>query len=118
MRGSRPSWRATTARSVSVTTAGSMTCSMLPAQPLRDVLDDEQVLAGAHVAEGPRLGRESGIRRRVPEALLELGPLPLQLVHRLHLGGALRARVEVVVQRPVVEKADEHERAHREPATC
>src|SRR5258705_8332559 len=90
--------------------------SMLPAPPLRDVLDDEEVLAGADVAECPRLGGEGSVRRRMPEALLERDLLPLQLPHGRELGRSLRARGEVVVQRPVVEEADEHERAHREPA--
>src|SRR4051812_46370341 len=93
-----------------------MTPSMLPAPPLRDVLDDEEVLAGADVAERPRLGGEGSVRRRVPEPLLEHDLLPLQLLDRRELDRSLRARGEVVVQRPVVEEADEHERAHREPA--
>src|SRR5438270_536113 len=41
-----------------------MTISMLPAPPLRDVLDDEEVLAGLH---DPRLARR--IRREPPELL-------------------------------------------------
>src|SRR5262249_61826271 len=117
VRGPRPSWRATPARSASVTTGGSMTRRMLPAPPLRNVLDDEVVLAGPDVTERPRLGGEGGIGRGVLELLLERGLLLLQLSHRRELGRTLRARIEVVVQRPVVEEADEHERTYREPAT-
>ena len=94
-----------------------MTRYMLPATPLRDVLDDEEVLAGAHIAERPRRGRERSIRGRVPEALLERGLLPLQLSHGRQLHRALRAGIEVVVQRAVVEKPDEHEHGYRQPAT-
>src|SRR5438034_3094641 len=95
-----------------------MTPSMLPAPPPRDVLDDEEVLAGADVAERPRLGGEGGVRRRMPEPLLERDLLPLQLPHGRELDRSLRACVEVVVQRPVVEEPHQHECAHREPAPC
>src|SRR5262245_18714241 len=94
-----------------------MTRRMLPAPPLRDVLDDEVVLAGPDVTERPRLGGESGIGRGVLELLLERGLLLLQLSHRRELGSTLRARIEVIVQRPVVEEADKRQRTHREPAT-
>src|SRR5436305_6691973 len=95
-----------------------MTGRMLPALPLRDVLDDEEVLARPDVAERPRLAREDSQRRRPPQPLLEPGLLQLQLPHGLELDRALRARVEVVVQRPVIEESDEHERSDREPAAC
>src|SRR5690348_2272915 len=66
-----------------------MTFSMLPAPPLRNVLDDVEVLAGADLAERP---------------------------HRRDPGRPLRAGVDVVVQRPVVEQPDEHESSDRKPA--
>src|SRR5262249_58887036 len=98
VRGWGPGGGATTARSASVTTGGSMTSSMLPAPPLRDVLDDEQVLARTHVAEGTRRGRERGQRRGVGEPLLETRLLPLQLPDGGDPGGALRASIDIVVQ--------------------
>src|SRR5579884_53425 len=90
---------------------------MMPAPPLRNVLDDVEVLSRPDVAESPRLGREGGQRGSVLQTPLERGLLPLQPPHGRDAGGALRPRVEVVVQRPVVEEPDQDERRHREPAT-
>src|SRR5438874_1088012 len=89
---------------------------ILPAPPLRDVLDDEEVLAGTDVSEQPHLRSERGRRRRLTELPLESRLLAVQL---RELGEPLRtlpARVEVVVQRPVVEEPDEDENSDREPA--
>ena len=90
---------------------------MLPALPLWDVLDDEEVLTRTYVAERPRRGRQGGKRGCVLEPLLEPGLLLLQLVHGRDPDGALRPRLEVVVQRPVVEKRNEGKRPDRKPAT-
>src|SRR2546423_7072766 len=93
-----------------------MTRSMLPAEPLWNVLDDEEVLARLDIAERPRLAREDCERRRPPQASLERRLLLLQVPHGHEPVRTLRPRAEVVVQRPVVEKPDEHERSDREPA--
>src|SRR5579884_1926320 len=93
-----------------------MTPSMLPAPPLRNVLDDEEVLARPDVAERSRLRRERSQRRRVGEPPFERRLLLLQLPHRLPLDRALRASIEVVVQRPVVEEPDEQKRADSQPS--
>src|SRR5437763_6637605 len=95
-----------------------MTTSMLPAPPLRDVLDDEHVLARADVAERAGLAQEDGRRGRPAHPPPERRLLLLELLDGGEPDRPLRARVEVVVQRPVVEKADEQERSDGEPATC
>src|SRR5213082_426594 len=66
-RGSRPSWRSTTARSLSITVN-----RRVGFQPGLDALDDEEVLAGADVAEAARLAREAVEARVRLHALLEL----------------------------------------------
>lgn len=91
--------------------------SVLPAPPLRDVLDDEEVLAGPDVAERPRFLHEHGEGRGPPELPLELGVLLLELPHRRGPDRALGARVDEVMQWPVVEEPDEEEGSNREPAT-
>jgi len=89
---------------------------MLPAPPLRDVLDDEEVLARPDIAEHPRLAGEDGERRRTPETPLERRLLLPQLPNGRDPDRTLRARVEVIVERPVVEEPYEQERPDREPA--
>ena len=93
-----------------------MPITMLPSPPLRDVLDDEEVLAGSDVAERPRFLHEHRERRSPLELLLKLCVLLLQLPHRRDPNRALRARVDEVVQRPVVQKPDEEQSSNREPA--
>src|SRR5207247_5789835 len=61
-RGSRPIWRATTARSSSASTVGHH-AGPLALAPLLDPADDEEVLAGADVAERARLAPERRERR-------------------------------------------------------
>src|SRR5947209_4297581 len=93
-----------------------MAAAILPAPPLRDVLDDEEMLARADVAEQPRLG---GDRRRRP-GVAELPPEHRVLTFELRdlgdPGRPLRARGTVVVERPVVEERDEEKDGERERA--
>src|SRR4051812_44035579 len=84
--------------------------------PLRDALDDEEVLAGADVAERARFARERGEARGGAEPMLELRLLPLQLLDGRPAVGELPVRVDVSPQRPVVEEPDEREHADRHPA--
>ena len=90
---------------------------MLPALPLRDVLDDEEVLTGPDVAQRPGLPHDDGQRPGSVEPTQERELLLLQLVHGRDPNGTLRPRLEVVVQGPVVEKRNEGERPDRKPAT-
>src|SRR5579884_3302777 len=113
-RGSRPSWRATTARSASLLVDTAR--RMLLAPPLREVLDDEQVLARTDVAEHSRLRREDCVRRRPLQPPLQRVPLLLQPAHGRGLRGLLRMGGHVGAQRLVVEERDERERAKAEPA--
>ena len=88
---------------------------MLPALPLRDVLDDEEVLARPDVPERPGFAHDYGKRPCAAQPVLQRGLLLLQLPHRRDPDGALRSGLEVVVQRPVVEQRDERQGRHREP---
>src|SRR5262245_54231680 len=88
---------------------------ILPAPPLLDVLHDEEVLAGTDVAEEPLLGRQRRRRRRLPELPLEGRLLALELLDLREPLGTLRARREVVMQRPVVEEPHEDENGDRDP---
>jgi len=90
---------------------------MLPALPLWDVLDDEEVLTRPDVAQRPGLAHDHGDGPGPVEPTQERGLLLLQLVHGRDPDGALRPRLEVVVQRPVVEKRNEGKRPNRKPAT-
>jgi hypothetical protein len=94
-----------------------MPISMLPAPPLRDVLDDEEMLAGTDVAERPRFLHQDRRRRCTPKVELEPRVLPLELSHGGDPNRALRTRVHEVVQRSVVEEPDQEQRADRKPAT-
>src|SRR5438552_595485 len=73
----------------------------------------------ARLAERTASVRVASLQRPTPPAAsrLEHRLLLPQLSHCLQLHRVLGARIDVVVQRPVVEEADQHERAHREPAT-
>src|SRR4051812_32969597 len=110
-RGVRPSCCATTARS---STVPETSFELLP--PRADALDDVEVLVRLHVAEASRFALERGETRRDVEALLERALLRLE---GLHLGVPLAEgpiRVQVRVERAVVEKPDERERADSRPA--
>src|SRR5262245_33938299 len=72
-RGSRPSCRTTRSRSVA-TARG-----ILPTPPLRDVLDEEQVLAGMDEAEESLLCRQRRRRSGLAELPLECRLLTLEL---------------------------------------
>src|SRR5947209_20163369 len=84
--------------------------SAQPLPPGVDVLDDEEVLARADVAERARFARNGGDRRGRTEPVLERLLLVLEAPDdRLPLA-ELPACVDVCLQRAVVQKRDEHER--------
>src|SRR5258708_1408375 len=111
-RGSRPIWRATTTRSA----ATARQASAQPLPPLVDPLDDEQVLAGADIAESARLTGKRGHRGRRAQPLLECRLLPLETMADGLPLPQLPARIDVRAQRAVVEQRDEDERADGKPA--
>src|SRR5690242_19653071 len=84
--------------------------------PVVDPLDDEEVLAGPHVPERARLARERRERGRRAEPALELLLLQLELLHGRAALRQLALRIDVCLQRPVVEQGDERENADGEPA--
>src|SRR3954468_10868081 len=84
--------------------------------PRLDSLDDEESLARPHQSKLPGLPDERRLARRVGELALEL---PSLIAEALDLPRALHQRaasVDVRVQRPVVEEADEAERTDSQPA--
>src|SRR4051794_3893695 len=81
-----------------------------------DALDDEEALAGADIAECARLARERVDRGRGAEAMLEPRLVGAELLHHLLVPRELAAGIDVRLQRAVVQKRDEHERADRKPA--
>ena len=83
--------------------------------PCLDPFDDEQTLAGLDESEPPRLTDERGVARGGGELVLQL---LLLAAKRFYLRGPLDERVSCVqvrLQRPVVEEADQAERADPEP---
>src|SRR5437773_2003747 len=89
---------------------------MLRVLPGLDPLDDEETLPGLDESKPARLPHERRVARRIGELALQL---PLLRAEALDLARALderMARVDVRMQRPVVEKSDEAERADAEPA--
>src|SRR5947199_5171647 len=85
--------------------------------PCFDSLDDEEALAGLDQPKSSRLPHERGIAGGIGELVLEVPPLAAKA---LDLRGALRERapcVDIGVQRPVVEEADQAERPDPEPAS-
>ena len=84
--------------------------------PLRNALDDVEALAWTHVAEGPRLPRENGERGRPVKPVLEPRLVGLELLHDGVVPAELAARIDVCLERTVIEKRDEQQRANREPA--
>src|SRR5215211_192075 len=113
-RGVRPSWRATTARS-SITADARRRLARRP--PLGDPFDDEQPLAGLHVAEAPGLAHQRRVARLRRQPPLEPRLLRLERA-QLRLGTRdVAARLEVARQRSVVEERDEADDSDRQPAT-
>ena len=89
---------------------------MLRVLPCRDALDDEEALPRFDESEPARFPYERRVARRIGELLLQL---PLLRAEALNLARTLderMARVDVRVQRPVVEKADKAEGPDAEPA--
>jgi hypothetical protein len=87
-----------------------------PFPPRRDVLDDEEVLARVHVSKRARFARDRGDGGRRAEPALEVRLLVLEAADDGATLAELSARVDVRLQRAVVEKRDEHERPDGEPA--
>jgi hypothetical protein len=84
--------------------------------PLVDALDDEEMLARADVAECARFAREGGERRRRAELPFQLRLLVAELLHRSRPLRLLVPRVDVGLERAVVQQRDEDEHSHRDPA--
>src|SRR6476661_5936339 len=84
--------------------------------PLRNALDDVEALAGTHVAEGARLPRENGERGRPVKPVLEPGLVGLELLHDGVVTSELAARIDVRLERTVIEKRDEQQGPNRKPA--
>jgi len=85
--------------------------------PRLDPLDDEEALARLDQPEPPRLADKRRVARGVGELPFKL---PLLVAEAPDFAGALHkrvTRVDVCVQRPVVEKPDEAERPDAEPAS-
>src|SRR5712691_13266213 len=81
-----------------------------------DALDDVEALAGADVAECARFARERGDRRGGAEAMLEPRLVGAELLHHVLVLRELAARIDVRLERAVIEQRNEHERADRKPA--
>src|SRR5437763_637998 len=79
--------------------------------PLRDALDDEEMLARLDVAECARLAGERRERGRGAELMLEVRLLVAELLHRRRPMRLLVPRIHVCLERAVVEQRDEHEHA-------
>src|SRR5882724_12350050 len=84
--------------------------------PLRNALDDVETLAGTHVAERPRLSGEYGERGRPVKPVLEPHLVGLEPLHDGVVAAELAARIDVRLERTVVEERDEQQRSDREPA--
>ena len=89
---------------------------MLRVLPRRDALDDEEALPRFDESEPARFPYERRVARRVGKLLLQLPLLRAQALDLARTLDERMARVDVRVQRPVVEKADEAERPDAEPA--
>ena len=84
--------------------------------PGLDALDDEKPLARLHEPELPRLAHECRVARRVGELALESTPFVAKAGNLARAVDQRLARVDVRVQRPVVEKADQEKGADSQPA--
>jgi hypothetical protein len=84
--------------------------------PLWNALDDVEALAWTHVAEGARLPRQNGERGRPVKPVLEPRLVGLELLHDGVVPSELAARVDVRLERTVIEKRDEQQGPNRKPA--
>jgi hypothetical protein len=89
---------------------------MLRVLPCLDALDDEEALSRFDESEPARFPYERRVARGIGELALQL---PLLRAEALNLAGALDervARVDVRMQRPVIEEPHEAKCPHAEPA--
>src|SRR5256714_8170803 len=110
-RGGLPSWRSTTARSLSIPVD-----TRVRVLPGLDSLDDEEVLAWTDVAEPPCFARERLARRRRLHLLKQRALLRRELRDLGLAGGELVTRLHPATQRVIVRIADQDHEQHRELA--
>jgi len=89
---------------------------MPSALPCLDSLDDEEPFAGLDQSEPPRLPHERSVARGIGELALQLPSLVAKALELRRALGERVTRIDVGVQRPVVEEADEAERTDTKPA--